>query len=291
MSGLPQREEFLLDLRKQEALLVRGLGAVRAAIEIWSGHLAPPPPTYQSGDGAEMPKAAQGTTAPCALPSPPANAPIEPPQGGVERPSASVAPKTTRGPGRKFDESAMLFSPARRAMMRDLYPTTDGRTLLAMLNALPGREIELASRLAIEAGNLGIRKSPSFMPDCRPKKARPAPDPDTPMAAALTVAQARVEPPPPPLPAAPAPRPTVPAAQPLSRMAAIMTVSNAIKAKPRPAPDAAPMLMDFDQVAQWAGQRGVRFLSWNDLPVVNDRADAFGHPRIARQFPNVGRRG
>jgi hypothetical protein len=181
-------------------------------------------------------------------------------------------------------EADMLFSPARNALIREIYPDATTAAVLVRINELPGRTIYDRGRIAIQAAVLGCKKSPAYFA-YRAAKATLAPSLDTPIAAAPV--PAAIEAPSTFLPAAPAPRQPVPA--PMSRMAALVTVSQAIAVNARNA-DAPPVLMDFDQVAHWAGQRGIRFASWDDLPAVNNRADAIGHPRIARKFTSVGRR-
>jgi hypothetical protein len=73
----------------------------------------------------------------------------------------------------------------------------------------------------------------------------------------------------------------------LSRMEALMRVSTAVQ---RAAPGE-PIAADITAVRAWAGQRGLPFLSWDDLPRVNDRRERLGLPAFKRDYPQRGRFG
>jgi hypothetical protein len=41
---------------------------------------------------------------------------------------------------------------------------------------------------------------------------------------------------------------------------------------------------EYSTARQWAAQRGVEFVTWEDLPRVNDRRDSLGLARFKRSF-------
>lgn len=90
-----------------------------------------------------------------------------------------------------------------------------------------------------------------------------------------------------PIAPAPAPKPPVVAPQPKSRMEALAAVSRAIEAK-LPVDPGEPVFAGFEHVRSWAGQRGVPFQTWDDLPAVNSRRERLGLPRFKREFATRG---
>ncbi|MDR3534001.1 MAG: hypothetical protein P4L90_25975 [Rhodopila sp.] len=85
--------------------------------------------------------------------------------------------------------------------------------------------------------------------------------------------------------------PMAPAPQPATRMEALMAVSKAVDAKPRRPAPLDPVFADFSFVARWAGERGIAFKEWDDLPKVNTKREALGLPTFKRSFPTKGVRG
>lgn len=113
--------------------------------------------------------------------------------------------------------------------------------------------------------------------------ARPAPALDLSGLAALGTVTERKAP-----PAVPGPAPrTTPAAQPKSRMEAIAVVSKAISARPAIDPGES-VAAGFETVRRWAGERGIQFAQWDDLPAVNARRERLGLAWFKRDFPVKG---
>lgn len=83
----------------------------------------------------------------------------------------------------------------------------------------------------------------------------------------------------------------VPAApQPKTRMEALMIVSKAVSRPQQTAPLPAAAA-SFEFVARWAGERGIAFKEWDDLPRVNAKRETLGLPTFKREFPIKGVRG
>ena len=49
--------------------------------------------------------------------------------------------------------------------------------------------------------------------------------------------------------------------------------------------DRGPIIAGYWRVASWAFEQGIEFSDWSDLPAVNERAFAVGHPGFARELP------
>lgn len=75
----------------------------------------------------------------------------------------------------------------------------------------------------------------------------------------------------------PAPQPQVPAAM-MERISAFRALPGAGERREA----------DFEQVRQWAGERGLRFETWDDLPRINAKADQLGIAGFKRKFPQRG---
>jgi hypothetical protein len=54
--------------------------------------------------------------------------------------------------------------------------------------------------------------------------------------------------------------------------------------------DFEPQEVDFNQAQRWAAQRHVEFRSWDDLPKINARREAFELPPFKRKMPALATR-
>jgi hypothetical protein len=197
----------------------------------------------------------------------------------VHAPAVAVAPiqkPTAVPPAREPDTSdTRLFTPERNAIIRRDYPLgVSTEEIRRRLHALPGREVR-RDRIAIQAHKLGVGRPTGAACD------RP---PAEPLSQPLASVPALTFPSPVPTPS----KPTAP--QPKSRMEALAMVSRSIS--PQPAFDPGdPVAADFNQVGHWAGQRGLQFSTWDDLPAVNRKREALSLPPFKRSFPMRGRFG
>lgn len=184
-----------------------------------------------------------------------------------------------------------MFSPERNAIIRRDYPIgVSIDAIMVQCHALPGREIP-RNRISIQAGKLGVGR-PSDAPYVRvaspeatrspvTKAAEPQPKIDLSGLRTLGNVVERKSP-----AATPSQTPTKQQApQPQSRMEAIAAVSHIQRAVVDPGE---PIAVDFDQVRQWAAQRGITFSSWDDLPAVNRKRDALGIATFKRRFAMMG---
>ena len=138
-----------------------------------------------------------------------------------------------------------VWTPARVALLRDLYPAgVDRDVILERLAALPGDPISGANAVSVRAALLHLR---------RPAGKTPAP------AASAPVPPAKAATPQPEAPAAPAP-----VAPPAAKVAPVEALET-IPAKP-------------DQVRHWAQQRGLEFAHGGDLPRINAKRHSLGLP-------------
>lgn len=78
------------------------------------------------------------------------------------------------------------------------------------------------------------------------------------------------------------------APQPKTRLEALAMVAKAIDGEPTYGLGG-PIAVEFEQVRRWAGERGLSFQSWEDLPVINRKRDALNQPTFKRSFPVRGR--
>jgi hypothetical protein len=42
---------------------------------------------------------------------------------------------------------------------------------------------------------------------------------------------------------------------------------------------------DFETISHWAGERGMTFKTWEDLPAVNERRERLRQPLFKRELP------
>lgn len=182
-----------------------------------------------------------------------------------------------------------LFSPERNAIIRRDYPlgvSTDA--IMARCHALPGREIS-RRKIAVHAAYLGVRRPVATTKDVAvcsdAQAAEPQPKIDLSRLQSLGVVIERKSSSP-HTAASPTP-PKKQAPQPQSRMEAIAAVSHIQRV---PIDPGEPIAADFEQVRQWADQRGMAFSSWDDLPAVNRKRDTLGIATFKRRFATVGPR-
>ena len=138
-----------------------------------------------------------------------------------------------------------VWTPARVALLRDLYPAgIRPDVILERLAALPGDPISGANAVSVRAALLHLRR-----------------------AAVKTPAPAASAPAPPAKAAAPPPKPVTPAptAAPAAKKGAPVEALETIPAKP-------------DQVRHWAQQRGLEFAHSGDLPRINAKRHSLGLP-------------
>ena len=138
-----------------------------------------------------------------------------------------------------------VWTPARVALLRDLYPAgVDRDVILERLAALPGDLISGAHAVSVRAAQLHLRRAGGKTP-------APAGSAPVPPAEAAT--------PPPKAPAPPAP-----VAPPAAKGVPVEALET-IPAKP-------------DQVRHWAQQRGLEFARSGDLPRINAKRRSLGLP-------------
>lgn len=235
----------------------------------------------QRGGGqaaAEMPLTPVKATA--AVPEQPAKAPANAAVAPVDRATAERPPVSGNSSAKE-----PIWTPERCAILRRDYPagvSTD--TILERVNALPGKWVQ-RDRIAIKAHSLGFNRGGLLKPAA--PTAPPAPAVDLSRLDTLgVVVERKVHA---VAPAAPTstPKPPVAAPQPKSRMEALAAVSRAIQEKP-PADPGEPVFAGFEAVRRWAGERGLTFEAWDDLPVVNSKRERLGLPRFKREFGTKG---
>jgi hypothetical protein len=173
----------------------------------------------------------------------------------VQAPAVAVAPvqkPTAVPPAREPDTSdTRLFTPERNAIIRRDYPLGVSTEEIRRRLHALPGREVRRDRIAIQAHKLGVGRPTGAACD------RP---------------------------------PAEPLSQPQSRMEALAMVSRSIS--PQPAFDPGdPVAADFNQVGHWAGQRGLQFSTWDDLPAVNRKREALSLPPFKRSFPMRGRFG
>lgn len=242
-------------------------------------HASPVPTEYPRGGGqaaAEMPSTpAKATMAVLAEPvKAPANAPAI---IGTDTPVAERSPVSGDSPAQIAALEARMWTPERNAVVRRDYPTgVSIDTILEQLNALPGKVVP-RERVAIQAGKLGFNRGGLIRPP-------PPPAVDlSPLSALGAVTERK----PAPIAPAPAPKSQVAAPQPRSRMEALAAVSRAISEKP-PTDPGEPVFAGFEHIRRWAGERGLPFATWDDLPAVNSKRERLGMARFKREFAAKG---
>lgn len=250
---MTERRKFIEGLLIEKGTLERQLAAVDALILVCA--------TSGRRDDTDPP--AEDPPVPEPPPAPPV---VEPPPEIAPAPAAEVEPPLTPLPydvhrdqeGKPspplkavFLTDTRKFYPARNEIICREWPRGTGvKEIEAMLNELPGAPIA-SDRIPGQAARLDVH--------------RPGRNPSNPFALKQDLTQ-------------------VP---PKDRMSVLRQVAASLKPPPIPAtmPGAAPIAVEFEQVRRWAGERGMQFRTWEDLPQVNRKREQLGQATFKRNFP------
>ncbi len=127
-----------------------------------------PPPASPAPDAPAQAAPAGGSRAILDVSSQTAPAAVskEPPRAAFQAKAGNVA------------KALSVWTPARDALLRDLYPTQINRNeIFARVQALPGPPIASLDAMAVHAGSLGLRRAPVAAPVLKAASASSPPEP------------------------------------------------------------------------------------------------------------------